>query len=225
MGESDTSKTTSRLKGGAHEGVRRRATSERPPIIDARPRPRRPRKARPEEPDRCYAEALELQRAGQKREALTCLERLFAEHPTHTFGRLTLFQLASDLRDQTRASEHHDWIVSHYLQGANAEGLCGVYRETRITFPELRWAEKSLIQVMHAGEKTHDARVAVDAAKLLIHTYPQSSSLPRALLVGARVQEQEGRPDLARATLQNIVSSYPQHPVAEAARRRLAQLA
>ena len=225
MGESDTSKTTSRLKGQGPEAARRRATSERPPTTDARPRARRARKERPEELDRRYAEALELQRAGQKREALASLERLFADHPTHTFARLTLFQLAQDLRDQARAAEHHDWIVSHYLQGANAEGLCEMYRETRIAFPELRWAEKSLIQVMHAGEKTHDARVAVDAAKLLIHTYPQSPSLPRALLVGARVQEQEGRPDLARATLQNIVSVYPQHPAAEAARLRLAALA
>jgi predicted Zn-dependent protease len=224
MGESDTSKTTSRLPGSP-ESLRRRATSERPPTTDARPRAARRRaKPRAEEPDRRYAEALELQRAGEKREALVCLEQLFTDHPSHTFARLTLFQLASDLRDQARASDHHDWIVSHYLSGANADGLCEVYRETRIAFPELRWTEKSLIQIMHAGEKKHDARVAVDAAKLLIHTYPTSPSLPRALLVGARVQEQEGRPDLARATLQSIVSSYPQHPVAEAARRRLALL-
>jgi TolA-binding protein len=222
MSESDTSKITSRLGQGP---------DPRGPVED-RDEPTEPAgRARgawdpvSRERDARYGEALELARAGDKRGALEAFDKLCSDYPSHVHARLQLFQLAVELHDQGRAAEHHDWIVQHYLTVTNIEGLCQTYRDTRLTFPELRWSERALIQIMHAGEKTHDARVAVDAAKLLIHTYPHSPTVPRALLLGARVQEQEGRPDLARATLQNIVGTYPMDPVAEVAKRRLLQLA
>jgi TolA-binding protein len=225
MTESDTAKITSRL-GAAGEALRgARDEQAEEPSAGATRRSRRVRDPGQREEDERYSEALELVKQGARSEALHLLERLVADYPNHVHARLSLFHLAVELRDQARAGEHHDFIVTHYLQVTNTEGLVQSYRETRLTFPELVWAEKSLIQVMHAGEKTHDARVAVDAAKLLLHTYPQSPTVPRALLLGARVQEQEGRPDLARATLQSIVGSYPMDPVAEVARRRLTQLA
>jgi TolA-binding protein len=222
---SDTSKITSRL-GGSAEAMRRRMgeSEEEEPATGATRKNRRARDPGQKEADERYAEALELSRTGEREAALEALEGVLADYPSHVHARLSLFLLAVEMRDRARAGEHHDWIVTHYLQVTNIEGLCQAYRETRIAFPELPWAEKSLIQVMHAGEKTHDARVAVDAAKLLLHTFPQSPTVPRALLLGARVQEQEGRPDLARATLQGIVGSYPNDPVADVARRRLAQL-
>lgn len=223
MSESDTSKITSRL-GGAVQRYRA-SLGDDEPTEPGSPYGRAHWDPVSRERDERYAEALELLRAGDREGAMRALERLVAEHPDHVHGRLQLFELAVELRDQARAAEHHDWIVSHHLQTGNAEALCQAYRETRLAFPELAWSEKSLIQVMHAGEKTHDARVVVDAAKLLIHTYPKSRSVARALLVGARVQEQEGRPDLARATLQSIMGSFPEDPVAEVARRRLAMLA
>jgi predicted Zn-dependent protease len=222
MNESDTSKITSRLGHGAvvHGTVEDR---DEPTEPAGRVRGQWDPAAR--ERDARYGEALERSRAGDKQGALACFDRFCSDFPGHVHARLQLFQLALELRDQARAAEHHDWIVSHYLQGTNIEGLCQTYRDTRLAFPQLRWSEKALIQIMHAGEKTHDARVAVDAAKLLIHTHPNSPTVPRALLLGARVQEQEGRPDLARATLQSIVGTYPMDPVAEVAKRRLAQLA
>jgi predicted Zn-dependent protease len=221
MSESDTSKITSRLDP---EHTRRQVEDRDEPTEPAgRARGNWDPAAR--ERDARYGEALEKARAGDKQGALEAFDLLCADYPGHTHARLQLFQLAVELRDQARARDHHDWIVTYYLQITNIEGLCQSYRDTRLAFPELRWSEKSLVQIMHAGEKIHDARVAVDAAKLLIHTYPQSPTVPRALLLGARVQEQEGRPDLARATLQNILGTYPMDPVAEVAKRRLAQLA
>ncbi len=176
------------------------------------------------EEDQRFIAAMDHLQAGDKREALHNLARLVKDDPGHLSGRLQLFQLAAELKEPSHVQPQAEWAISYYLQHSDPQSACDAYRLTRTAIPTLEWQEKTLVNVLIAGDKVKDKRVVVDAAKLLIHHYPNTPAMPRALLAGAQVQEDEGRPDLASVTLQNLIARYPLDPLADMARKRLADL-
>ena len=94
----------------------------------------------------------------------------------------------------------------------------------RLAAQTMVWSEKALLAVLLASDKAGEGRVVVDVTKMLLHGYPESPALPRALYASAAVQHNEGRPDLARATLHNLVTRFPKDSLTPIARRRLGEL-
>ena len=176
------------------------------------------------EEDQRFIAAMDHLHAGHKREALQKLAQLVKDDPGHLSGRMQLFQLAAELKEPAHIQQQAEWAIGYYLQHNEPQSACDAYRTTRTAIPTLEWPEKSLVSVLIAGDKVKDKRVVVDAAKLLIHHHPASPAMPRALLAGAQAQEDEGRPDLASVTLQNLIARYPLDPLADMARKRLADL-
>ncbi len=176
------------------------------------------------EEDQRFIEAMDLVQAGDKREAMQKLAALVKDDPTHLSGRLQLFQLAAELKVAGHVQPQAEWAIGYYLQHNELQAACDAYRLTRTAVPTLEWPEKILVNVLIAGDKAKDKRVVVDATKLLIHHHQNTPAMPRALLAGAQVQEDEGRPDLALLTLQNLIARYPLDPLTDRARKRLSEL-
>lgn len=176
------------------------------------------------EEDQRLIEAMDFVQAGHNQEALKKLSQLVADDPGHLSARLQLFQLAADLKEPKHMLDQAEWAIGYYLSHQELQSACDAYRKSRLSLPELEWPEKMLVNVLIAGDKVKDKRVVVDATKLLIRFHPNSAAMPRALLAGAQVQHDEGRPDLALLTLQNLIARYPLDPLASMARKKLVEL-
>jgi hypothetical protein len=111
-----------------------------------------------------------------------------------------------------------------WLQTQRPAEAAGVYRLMRATFPELALSERALVAAVEAADRSSDSQVVVDAAKLLVHGYPESAYVPRVLTKAAEQQLVSGRADLARSTLEYLATRYPHDPLAQQARQRLNEL-
>jgi tetratricopeptide (TPR) repeat protein len=180
----------------------------------------------PEAPegDRYYRHALLLREQGRNAETLAKLEELYRVDPNHKDGRILMQRLACEQGRPELAAQHTEWVLGVHSKRSAYADVCSTYRRTRMAFAELRWTEQSLQQVLMAAERVSESRVVLDATKLLLHQFPQSPVLAQAFYASARVQQAEGRPDLAKTTLQNLINRFPRDPYAEEARRRLLEL-
>ena len=174
--------------------------------------------------DRRFTQALFLREQGRTEDALLILDDLARSCPEHAEARALLLRLAIERHDQTRVEQHAEFVVQGASQRGDGTQVCALYRSARMTAPQMNWSERSLLAVLLAADRGGEGRVVVDVTKMLLHGYPQSPSLPRALYASAAVQHNEGRPDLARATLQNLVTRFPRDSLAPIAKRRLGEL-
>jgi predicted Zn-dependent protease len=176
------------------------------------------------EEDHRFVAAMDALAAGAKRDALSKLLQLHEDDPGHLFGRIQLFTIALELKMGGLIAEHAEWALQFHSKNTSAQIAADTYREVRLATPDFEWSEKSLISALLAGDKARDKRVIVDATKLLLRCFPESRALPRAFLSSADVQLEEGRPDLARATLKSLIARYPLDPLVPHAERRLAEI-
>jgi TolA-binding protein len=69
-----------------------------------------------------------------------------------------------------------------------------------------------------------DYRLAISSQQALIKTYPDSPTVPDALLNIASSQIEMGEANAGRKTLEELMAKYPISDAADKARRRLAAL-
>jgi hypothetical protein len=179
---------------------------------------------RASEEDRLYTQALFLREQGRTGEAIQLLDDVCRSSPDHDEARNLQLKLALEHRDTPRIEAHAEWVVLHQAQRSQHQTVCSLYRSTRLAAQTMVWSEKALLAVLVASDRCGEGRVVVDVTKMLLHGYPESPALPRALYASAAVQHNEGRPDLARATLHNLVTRFPRDSLAPIARRRLGEL-
>ncbi len=161
---------------------------------------------------------------GRKGEALLKLEELYYVQPEHEPCRIALLDLYLEMRNPMNVAQHADWVVQRHLEANRAAEGCDTYRRVRTTCLNLAWSERALALLTVAGERLRDTQVVVDATKLLLQAFPDSSLLPRALFATAHCQLEGGRPDLARATLQHLTRTFPMDAVAGLASQKLREL-
>lgn len=176
------------------------------------------------EEDPRFAHAVSLRKQNRKLEAMLALEELRRMKPDYPQARDLLFQLAVELGAEDRVRQHADWVLTQ--QGKQEpQAICATYRSLRMACPNLGLSEKALVTVLVAADKARDGRAAVDVTKLLLRDHPNSALLPRAFMSSAQVQLAEGRPDLARATLENLIARFPHDSLTVLARKKLNELA
>lgn len=175
------------------------------------------------EEDPRFANAVNLRKQNRKLEAMLALEELRRMKPDYPQARDLLFQIAVELGAEDRVRQHADWVLVQ--QGKqDPQVICATYRSLRMACPNLGLSEKALVIVLVAADKARDGRAAVDVTKLLLRDHPNSALLPRAFMSSAQVQISEGRPDLARATLENLIARFPHDSLAVLARKKLNEL-
>jgi hypothetical protein len=171
-----------------------------------------------------FVAALEALGRGLRREALSELSALVRDEPTHAYGRSQLVAVALELEDVEVLAEHVEWALSYHAEQGAAEAVVATYGGARRLLPELAWSEKTLLIALRMAERLKDNRAVLDVAKQLLIRHPLSRALPRALLVSADAQLREGRPGLARATLQSLLARYPLDPLVPHAERKLLEV-
>jgi hypothetical protein len=191
--------------------------------------PEQPAQSRTWEPeewedDPRYESALDLLASGDKQSALLELKEVCEADPEHLHARQQLFHLALELHALEHVTPHLEWMIGLHAQRGETLEVCNVYRNTRMALPTLAWSEQSLVHALIEGDKARDGRIVVDATKMLLSGFPESAALARAFIASADVQLHEGRADLARATLQSVVTRFPLDPLAVVAERKLAEL-
>lgn len=174
--------------------------------------------------DPLYQDAMDLRSHGRKLDALLLLEQLLERTPDHEYARREVFTIAVEQRLEPRVQAQIDWTLLDHAHTRDFTRLCATYRSVRMAFPNLAFAEKALVAAVFAGDKTQDGRVIVDATKLLLRDYAKSRALPHAFMASAHVQVHEGRPDLAKHTLENLIARFPFDALVVQARKRLAEL-
>lgn len=180
---------------------------------------------RPEAPeDPRFQHAMSLRQQGRKLEAMMTLEELRRFEPEYPQVREMLFAVALELGVEDRVKPHADWVIQQYSQQQELDEVCSSYRALRMACPNVGLAERTLVMVLIAAEKQREGRAILDVTKLLLRDHPSSSMLPRAFLSSAQVQVAEGRPDLARATLENLIARFPHDALISTARRKLFDL-
>ncbi len=171
-----------------------------------------------------FQDAVLLRRQDRKLDAMLALEDLRRTKPDYPQARELVFTLAVELGAEDRVRKHADWMVAQQNLQQDAQGVCASYRSVRMACPTLSLSEKTLVAVLVSADKTRDGRAAVDVTKLLLRDFPLSTMLPRAFMSSAQVQIVEGRPDLARATLESLLARFPHDTLAVQAKKMLEQL-
>ncbi len=176
------------------------------------------------EEDPRFVAAIEALSRGHKRQALSELHALYQAAPGHLYGREQLLSLALELKDTDLIAAHVEWALAFQAQHRSPERAVETYRAARAEVPDFAWSEKALLTAQRMGEKARDNRAVVDAAKQLLVQHPESKAIPRALLATADAQLREGRPGLARTTLENLLARYPLDPLVSYAERKLVEV-
>jgi hypothetical protein len=176
------------------------------------------------EEDQRFVEAMDMVSRGYKREALGRLQQLCQDDETHMEARLQALYLAMELRILDIVDGYLEAALQYQTRKHGPQGTTELYRQIRTSVPDMAWPERVLVFCLIAGEKAKDPRVILDATKMLLLRFPESSSLPRAFLASAEVQVSEGRSDLAVGTLMNLIQRYPMDALAVLAERRLREL-
>jgi hypothetical protein len=203
------------------------ASVPRPPAVRPPPPPPVPAvAARPSltADETRYAQARSLLEAGRVDDGFALLEQLCAQQPDHEASRLLLLELCFRIPRASKVLAHAEWVMVRLIQLGRPADACDVYRRLRHAFTELALSERALLASIEAAERAGDAQVVIDAAKLLVHLFPESLYVARVLIRVAEHQAAAGRPDLARATFEYVVTHKPGDPVAQLARQRLVEL-
>jgi hypothetical protein len=176
-----------------------------------------------QEDDR-FLNAISCVEAGYKSNALTMLEALLADKPDHAAARAMMIDLGLELGEAERVRTHASEAVLTHAVSSQHEKACELFRKIRTGQPDAAFNEKALVQVLRSGERMSDDAVIVEATRVLMNAFPNSASLPRALLATAQCQVKNSRADLARRTLSVLIERFPMDALVGVARQRLAEL-
>lgn len=176
------------------------------------------------EEHRRYTQALFLREQGRTEEAVAILDDVCRLAPEHHEARALALKLALENKDADRIEAHAEWVIQHQAKANQPLTVCSLYKSARMALPTMVWSERALLAVLLAADRVSEGRVVVDVTKMLLHSYPESPALPRALYASAAVQHCEGRPDLARTTLESLVARFPRASLTPMARKRLLEL-
>ncbi|MBI2394238.1 MAG: rhomboid family intramembrane serine protease [Deltaproteobacteria bacterium] len=82
-------------------------------------------------------------------------------------------------------------------------------------------SDRAFSMLVRSAVECRDPKRCVQVAQKMANAFPSSPLLPRALWDVATAQHDGGRPDLARKTLTQLVTRFPEHRFADEARQRL----
>jgi tol-pal system protein YbgF len=89
--------------------------------------------------------------------------------------------------------------------------------------PQGPYADNAWYWMGEAYNAKGDAVTALQCFQTLQQRFPASPKVPDSLVATGRIQLQQGKTDLGKATLQSVIQKYPTSNAANAARTRLAQ--
>ncbi len=170
--------------------------------------------------DPAFLAALDHLASGARAEARALLEGLLARRD-HLEARIALARLLTETGDARAAAPVASRALLE-LAVAEPHRAVALHRELTGLCPELVLGDGALARVARAAATQNELGCAFDALRQLLLLHPDSDEVPRALWEAAGLQQREMRLDLARATLDDLVTVYPTSACAQLAREKLA---
>jgi membrane associated rhomboid family serine protease len=128
---------------------------------------------------------------------------------------------AVDAGDAATVRELASAFIEATAEERQHEVLPLVRRIQRRFGAELPLGDRALAVVVNLAAHEDDADVALAATRVLIVRYPRSPHVAAAMFEAAGVQRRSGLHDKANNTLRNLITAYPDNPLAARARRML----
>ena len=148
------------------------------------------------------------------------LQAVLSRRPRHEAAREHLARAAVKLGDPALATQ----AVSAYLDElarAKLPQVLTLAHELRLLEQPWPLTERAGAVLVRAAAQADKLDLMIQAAARLLQQHPRSAFAPGVLWEVARAQERHKHPELARTTLQQIISRYPDDPFAAQARRKL----
>ena len=172
-----------------------------------------------EDPD--YLAAVELVSTRRPREALPLFEATLKKNPRHPEARLALWEAAVEAQDAERLCACASEVILALAQRRELRRVLEAYSTLELRAPGFVPTDRALGQVTRAAIELKDGALCARVAMLLVKEFPASALAPKMIWDVAVAQEQAGRRDLARQTLEQLVRRYPSDPFAQRAREKL----
>ncbi|MCB1152254.1 rhomboid family intramembrane serine protease [bacterium] len=156
-------------------------------------------------------------------DAAPLIDEFLTAHPGNVEGLKTGVEIALGLGDMERAGE----LARQVLTLAEQTDNLGLVRDLRGIFAKqgrtLAVPDRQLFDLAKLFEDRMEIAEAVDLYDELARSRPDSPLAPKALYQSARVLRDYANQNAdAAARLQRLIDGYPEHPLAEDARMRLA---
>jgi len=188
--------------------------------MDARRREVQEKKSEVFAEDPAFLAALDHLARGAQGEARAALQALLARRD-HGEARIVLARLLAETGDARAAAPVASRALLE-LTGAEPRRAVALFGELTGACPSLVLTDGALARVARAAAALGELGVAFDALRQLLLHHPDADEVPRALWEAAELQQRELRPDLARATLENLAAVFPTSSFALLARDKLA---
>jgi hypothetical protein len=175
--------------------------------------------------DTVSSEVEELIGAARSSEARALIERACAREPQRESYRRLALRVCAEAGQWDDVSVHAEWLIGYYADSRAHAAICEIYHFLARRDRAHLLQDRVLGLAVVAANACSDSGMVVDVTKRLMHDHPRSPHLPQALLVTARHQLSEGRPELARATLTYVAEKFGENAASQHARQMLANFA
>lgn len=175
------------------------------------------------EEDPKFVAALDHLAKKEVAQAMPLLRDVVSRRPDHVAARRELCRAAVAAEDATTARLQASRVLVEAGREAAWRDVIELYRALEKDLPELVLDDRALAAVARSAIECSDPWLAIRVTSRLMSAFPESPVVPGAMWDAAQLQEDAGRPDLARKTLTTLVERYPLDPRADEARRKLAR--
>ena len=171
--------------------------------------------------DRALERAYEALEAGERELARARFSAITRDRPTELQPALELYRLSDD---PSQRSELGPLVIRLARQEQDWHTALQVYVELQQSEGDQVLDDRTLFALGECFERAENRGGALLAFSRIVEQHPDSALRPRAWLNLARTQNDEHRPDLARASYQALIERYPDTAFAEQASAALAKL-
>ena len=119
-------------------------------------------------------------------------------------------------------AETRDYEAALNLFKANkVKEAAGAFDAFVKSYPESNLAPNAQYWLGNAYYTLHDCKKSIDAHRVVVNHWPQNPKAPDSLINIATCQQEQGDAKGVKATLQTVLTKYPDSPAAATAKKRL----
>lgn len=171
-----------------------------------------------------FLEAVQARDRGDLPAAIAGLTQALASDAGRAEIHQEMLQACIEAKDAKVVGPSARFLLRKAYDAGDHTELSSLYRLLRRELPDYQPGDQELSWIIEAARRDRDGISVVQAAGTLLAQHPESRFAPRALWLAAEAQEQHGRGNLVRTTLQRIIDSFPEHAVAAQAKRRMVEM-
>jgi membrane associated rhomboid family serine protease len=167
-----------------------------------------------------YLEAHQFLAAQRYPEARTRIANVLARNPEHAAAREAQIRIAAALGDRTILDTALAPEIDRLSRDRRHADIHDLY--TLAEKHAVPLTDRALAQVLKSAADQRDVDCVERTMRRLVVEHRDSPVIPKALFETAQAQAAAGRTDASHKTLSDLVARYPMDPIADEAKRQIA---